>query len=272
MADSVMKPTCFVLMPFAEDFDEVYDHAIRPAAEAAGFDCDRADHAFGPRAIISNIIEGAFSADVIVADVSGSNPNVFYELGIAHAIDNKTIVICERTEEPLPFDLAAYRVIFYRRGIVGIKEDLRRRLERDLKQLDSWKKHSTNPVQDFRPIRYAVPLQDQAALERSIEKLKEEIRVLRMENRLSELKTLILSLREIEFQHLRNLAAEGPFIYERRSAFIDELRKLRSLGLIRNKPDTPIGGIPATGNLKDHIELTDLTREALEQMFRWFGE
>jgi len=272
MADSVNKPTCFVLMPFAGDFEEVFAYAIKPAAEAAGFDCNRADQAFGPRAIISDIIEGIFAADAIVADVSGSNPNVFYELGVAHAIDNKTIVICEKTSEVLPFDMAAYRVIFYRRGIDGIKEELRSKLEKDLKQVDRWKKHSTNPVQDFRPVKYVVPLQDQEALEHSIDGLKEEIRLLRKENRLSELKTLIHSLREIEFQHLRNLLKEGPFRYEKRSAFIDELRKLRSLGLIRNKSDTPIGGIPATGNLKDYIELTDLTREVLEQMFRWFGE
>jgi hypothetical protein len=267
-----MKPTCFVLMPFAEEFEEVYEHGIGPAAEAAGFECYRADHAFGPSAIISDIVKSIFSADVIVADVSGSNPNVFYELGVAHTIDNKTVVISEKTGETLPFDLTAYRVIFYRRSIDGIKKDLRGRLERHLTQLGSWKNHPTNPVQDFRPVQYAVPLQGQAGLELTVEKLKQDVSALRREKRHVELRTLILSLRDIEFRHLKSLAAEGPFTYEKRSAFLDELRKLRSLGLIRNKSGTTIGGIPGTGNLKDYLELTELTREVLEEIFRWIAE
>jgi hypothetical protein len=258
-------------MPFAEEFKEVYEHAIEPAAEAAGFDCHRADHASGPSAIISDIIKDIFAADVVIADVSGSNPNVFYELGITHTIDNKTLVICETGQE-LPFDLAAYRVIFYRRNIDGIERELRSKIERDLAKFSSWKTHPTNPVQNFRSIQYAVPLQNQATLERAIEELKEEVRLLKKEKRRGELRGLILSLRDIEFRHLRGLAAEGPFTYEKRSAFVDELRKLRSLGLIRNKTGTTIGGIPETGDLKDYLELTDLTREVLEEIFRWIVE
>jgi hypothetical protein len=145
-------------MPFAEEFEEVYGHAIAPAADEAGFHCHRADHALSPSAIISDIIKSIFSADVIVADVTGSNPNVFYELGVAHTIENKTLVICEKTDKKLPFDLAAYRVIFYRRSIKGIRTTLRNNLRKHLTELNSWKTHPTNPVQDFRPIQYAVPL------------------------------------------------------------------------------------------------------------------
>jgi hypothetical protein len=267
-----MKPTCFVLMPFAEEFNEVYEHAISPAAEAAGFLCHRADHAVGPNAIISDIIESIFSAGVIVADVTGSNPNVFYELGVAHTIDNKTVVICEKTDKPLPFDLAAYRVIFYRRTIEGIRTELRGKLEKHLTQLGSWKNHPTNPVQHFRPVKYKVPLKSQAELEQKVRSLEGDVRALRKEMRRGELRTLILSLREIEFRHLRGLAAEGPFNYEKHSAFLDELRKLRSLKLIRNKRDTTIGGVPQKGDLKDYLELTELTREVLEEMFRWIAE
>lgn len=266
-----MKPTCFVLMPFDEDFQEVYDYAIKPAAESLGFICDRADHALGPRAIIRTIIEGMFSADVLVADVTDSNPNVFYELGVAHTIGNKTIVICKKTEEELPFDLASYRVIFYRGGIQGIK-NLRIKLEGDFAQLGIWNRRSTNPVQDFRPVQFAVPLQDQAALEHSINELQEEIRVLRKDKALDERRRLILSLRDIEIRHLRNLARDEPFIYEKRIAFIDELRKLRSLKLIKSKPNTKIGDIPASGDLKEHVELDELTREVLEELFRRFAE
>ncbi len=87
---------CFVLMSFDSDRLEVYNHAIAPAVEAAGFECHRADDAFRSEAIISKIIRNIFRDDVIVADISGFNPNVLYELGVAHAVGDKTIIICEK--------------------------------------------------------------------------------------------------------------------------------------------------------------------------------
>lgn len=267
-----MRRKCFVLMPFAEERKEVYDHAIHPAASAAEFDCFRADYADAPRAIISDIIESILTADAIIADLSGSNPNVFYELGVAHTIANKTIMICDRAQEKLPFDLASYRVIFYRKTIDGIEVELRGRIEKSLREIHKWSLHTTNPVQDFRPIRYAVPLSEHARLEQVIERLTEELRILREEKRRGELRAFIMSLRDIEFRHLRNLAADGPFYYEKRAVFLEELRKLRTLGLIRNKPGAKIGEIPQTGDLKQYLELTELTREVLDELSRWVSQ
>lgn len=61
-------------MPFDQDLQEVYDHAIFPAADAAGFECYRADYATAPRAIIAGIIRFIFRADAIVADLTHSEP------------------------------------------------------------------------------------------------------------------------------------------------------------------------------------------------------
>ena len=133
-----MKRKCFVLMPFLAEHREVFEHAIKPAAENAGFECFRADDPVGPRNIVCDIVEALFNADAIVADLTSSNPNVFYELGIAHAIANKTIMICEKTNKRLPFDLAGYRTIFYERNIDGISKALRNDLETTLRALDSW--------------------------------------------------------------------------------------------------------------------------------------
>ena len=133
-----MLLTCFVLMPFADEYREVYDHGIRPAAENAGFQCYRADDAVGPRNIVADIIEGLFTADAIIADLTGENANVFYELGIAHSIANKTIMICQRTQNGLPFDLTSYRTVFYDSTIDGIKTHLQQELELTLQNLDSW--------------------------------------------------------------------------------------------------------------------------------------
>jgi len=264
-----MKPKCFVLMPFAEDVMEVYEHAIHPAAKTLGFNCYRADHAVGSCAIVSDIIKGIFQADVIVADLSGFNPNVFYELGVAHTVGNKTIIICERTKQELPFDLKSYRVIFYDKSIKGIKEELRGRLEKTLRDFSTWSAQRTNPVQDFRPVQYAVPLAEQEELERSIGELRSDLRRLQDEKRRGELRALIFALPEIQFRHLRNLMDKRAFDYVKRAAFLDELRKLRGFGLIRTKEGATIGGIPETGDLKQYIEVTDLAREVLEEIVRW---
>jgi hypothetical protein len=262
---------CFVLMPFAAEFKEAFEYGIKPAAEAAGFTCYRADEPYEAGAIIDGIIKGIFSSDVIVADISTSNPNVFYELGVAHTIDNKTIVICEKGRERLPFDLRAYRIIFYNRTIEGIKDNLRQQLERALKDFGNWRNSPNNPVQNFRPIHYAVPLLDQARLENRIEELTEELYDLRAEKERSEVRAVILALPEIEFQHLRNLAAQGAFAYVKRDPFLAELWKLRSLGLIRTKPGATIGELPAAGDLKEHLELSQPAREVLEELFRRFA-
>lgn len=261
-----MKRRCFVLMPFADDLREVYDHAIVPAAEATDFDCFRADDAFGPTAIISDIIESIFTADVIVADLTRSNPNVFYELGVAHTVGNKTIMICDAATQRLPFDLQSYRVILYQKTIDGIRERLRNELERTLQHFPVWSAHHTNPVQNFRPIIYAVPLVEQARLEKEIDDLKG----LREEKRRGELRAVILSLPESEITHLHNLFSPEPFFYQRHDAFLRELRRLKTLGLIREKTNTPINGIPYSGDLHTYLELTDLARDVLAGFFKLF--
>jgi len=263
-----MKPKCFVLMSFEQDRREVYEHAIRPAAEAAEFECYRADDAFAPEAIIRNIINSIFADDVIVADISGFNPNVFYELGVAHTIGNKTIIICERTGKELPFDLKSYRIIFYQKTIDGIEKDLRDRLGRALQDFANWSSRPTNPVQDFRPVQYAVPLLEQAELERTVERQRDELRRLEDEKRRGELRALILTLPEVEFRHLKGLIGRDPFHYLRRREFLEELRRLRSLGLIRHKDTTKISSLPETGDLKQYLEVTDLAKQVLEELLR----
>src|SRR5438067_1699569 len=116
-----MTRKAFVIMPFADQFRKVYDQGTRPAVESAGFECSRGDDPVGPRNIISDVVEALFNADVVIADITDGNPNVFYELGISHSIANNTIMICQRTAQRLPFDLASYRVIFYDPTPQGIK-------------------------------------------------------------------------------------------------------------------------------------------------------
>ena len=99
-------------MPFAEEFKDVYQCLILEVLEEAGYTVIRADDIKSQSNIISDIVKGIITSDLIVADLTGSNPNVYYELGIAHALDKKVILITQEINE-LPFDLRSYRVVGY---------------------------------------------------------------------------------------------------------------------------------------------------------------
>ncbi len=99
-------------MPFAEEFVDVYQHLIADGLESAGYIVKRADDIKSQNNIIGDIIEGIVSSDLVVADLTGANPNVYYELGIAHALNKKVILITQEIDD-LPFDLRSYRVISY---------------------------------------------------------------------------------------------------------------------------------------------------------------
>ena len=75
---------CFVLMPFSEPFLRIYEDHVKPTLEAAGLKVMKADDIFTPTAIVDDIWEYVNRARLLVADVTGRNPNVYYELGMAH--------------------------------------------------------------------------------------------------------------------------------------------------------------------------------------------
>ena len=102
----------FVMMPFGKTFDWVYDDLIRPPFEDAGHDVVRADDITSQQNIIKSIIIGIYEADIIVADLSGLNANVFYELGIAHA-KGTNVVLMSQDLANAPFNLRSYNIIGY---------------------------------------------------------------------------------------------------------------------------------------------------------------
>jgi hypothetical protein len=104
--------TCFVLMPFKEPFDTYYTLIIKPAVVAAGLACLRGDSLFRPSPIMGDIWTMIQNAKVLVAELTEKNANVFYELGLGHAI-GKPIVLMSETIEDVPFDLQPLRVIIY---------------------------------------------------------------------------------------------------------------------------------------------------------------
>ena len=105
--------TCFVVMPFAPPIGGYFQHIYEPAIKKAGLRPIRADtDIFGTGKIIDQIWTGINSAKVLVAELTTRNPNVFDELGLAHALE-KPVVLISSNSEDVPFDLKHIRVIYY---------------------------------------------------------------------------------------------------------------------------------------------------------------
>jgi hypothetical protein len=83
----VNNKTAFILMPFADEFTDVYKYLITDALQDTGYTVKRADDIKSQNNILGDIIAGIVTSDLIVADLTGANPNVYYELGIAHALN-----------------------------------------------------------------------------------------------------------------------------------------------------------------------------------------
>lgn len=123
---SVDSQLCFVAMPFSEKLQPIFEDAIRPLAEAKGMQCVRSDNFFAPRPIMDDIWESLQKARIVVSDLTGKNPNVFYETGIAHAL-GKEVVLLSQALDDVPFDLRHIRCVIYtdtHRGFEKLKVDL----------------------------------------------------------------------------------------------------------------------------------------------------
>jgi hypothetical protein len=105
--------TCFVMMPFADPIGGYYKSIYEAAINKAGLRPVRADDdIFATGKIIDQVWSGITTAKVLVAELTGRNPNVFYELGLAHAL-NKPVVLVSSNQGDVPFDLQHIRVIYY---------------------------------------------------------------------------------------------------------------------------------------------------------------
>lgn len=83
--------TCLVLMPFATEYEEIYKLVYKKACEELQIICYRIDEISRPGSITKDIVDGIIDADIIIADLTDNNPNVFYELGIANSIGKKPL-------------------------------------------------------------------------------------------------------------------------------------------------------------------------------------
>jgi hypothetical protein len=103
------------MMPFSDQFDSVYRVLIKPVIERFGLTVVRADELFAAGTIMEQIRVGIQQSRLCVADISGRNPNVLYELGIAHSLGKPTILLTQSLDD-VAFDVAALRIIVYEIG------------------------------------------------------------------------------------------------------------------------------------------------------------
>jgi nucleoside 2-deoxyribosyltransferase/putative methionine-R-sulfoxide reductase with GAF domain len=121
-------PYTFVLMPFSDEFRDVYEFGIKSVATSLGIRCERVDEIQFNDSILEQVRKGIQSADIVIADMSGRNPNVFYEVGYAHALQKQVILLTQQVPD-IPFDLKTHNHIVYEGRIARLKELLTKRLE-----------------------------------------------------------------------------------------------------------------------------------------------
>jgi hypothetical protein len=141
------RPNAFVIMPFDIEFTSIYEKLIKQSLEEIGYNVSKADSLTDQKNILSSIIQGISKANLIVADLTTTNPNVFYELGLCHGLGLPVILIAQSMSD-VPFDLRSYRVHVYETHFdrIGKLKDYLREIGR---------RHLTgdilfsNPINDF---------------------------------------------------------------------------------------------------------------------------
>lgn len=121
----------FVVMQFTPEFNDLFAEVIKPTVESFGIDCIRADDIYNSGSILDDITQSLIEASFIVADITPDNPNVFYEVGYAHAIKKPVILLSDSRRDRLPFDVSGFRVIIYENSIGGktkVEERLRKHI------------------------------------------------------------------------------------------------------------------------------------------------
>jgi hypothetical protein len=131
----------FIIMPFTEVSDEVYNFLFKPPLLELGYEIRRADNFFDTMKVMTEIYTAIKQSTIILCDVSGRHPNVFYELGLAHAIGKPTIVVTDDIKT-VPFDLRGFNVLVYNISseisVSDFKISLKEVIKKTEKSKDIW--------------------------------------------------------------------------------------------------------------------------------------
>jgi nucleoside 2-deoxyribosyltransferase len=137
-----VKPFAFVLMPFDPAFNDIYKLGIKATADELGVVAERVDEQRFSETMLDRIYRQIDAADFIIADMTGKNPNVFYEVGYAHA-RGKLCTLLTQSASDIPFDLKHHRHIVYHGSITELKLALSKEIEWLMSER---KRQKTSPV------------------------------------------------------------------------------------------------------------------------------
>lgn len=160
-----MKLHAFVAMPFGKktgpdgkpiDFNRIYEDYIKPALEAAGLEVFRADEEIRAGDIRSDMFQELLIADLVVADLTIDNPNVWYELGVRHALRSRGTILVQGPRPTQPFDIYPDRKLNYslQNGLPDpstLKQDQAALTEMVKATLESWHERKISPVYQLLP-------------------------------------------------------------------------------------------------------------------------
>jgi hypothetical protein len=154
MEISERKRTCFVIMPFGEkkdldgediDFDDIYRFFFKKAVEDLGIECVRCDEIEEAGSIHEKMFEHIYHADIVVVDITTSNANVYYELGIRHALAKGVTVLIRRKGTTIPFNIQGLQVIEYDQAKFSSIEQAKARIHQIIKN-GLVRKYNDSPV------------------------------------------------------------------------------------------------------------------------------
>lgn len=150
---------CFVVSPIGEDqseerkrADQVLNHIVKPAAHAFGYSVQRADEIDEPGIITTQVIQRVTEDDLVVADLTGNNPNVFYELAIRHAISKPYIQVIQKGHR-MPFDVANVRTVHIDHQDLDTAAEAKNEIEKQISSIES------NPTNVETPFSVAIDMQ-----------------------------------------------------------------------------------------------------------------
>lgn len=144
--------TCFVIAPIGKEgseirkwSDQVMELIIRPAGEECGFLVQRADDIQESGAITSQVIQRCAKADLVIANLTDNNPNVFYELALRHAVAKPVIQLIQK-DQSIPFDIGVIRTLFYDKETPTSFLECRKELIEFIKKTDIERPFLDNPI------------------------------------------------------------------------------------------------------------------------------
>jgi hypothetical protein len=143
----LVKADILTVMPFSAELKPIYEEHIKVVVKELGLSVVRADDFFATSAVIADIWNAINAVKIIIADCTGRNPNVFYEIGIAHTLGKPVILLAQNAED-IPFDIQHLRALLYTCTPHGLEE-----LERSLHVIISNEMNRPASLLDIRKLK-----------------------------------------------------------------------------------------------------------------------